>query len=355
MGTWAPLVPYAKSRADLDEAQLGVLLLCLGFGSMLTMPFSSVLATRFGCRAVLTLSSAVLALCLPLMATLSNQSSLAVTLFVFGASLGLLDVTVNLHATIVEKASGRSMMSGFHGMYSLGGLIGAALVSGLLSLGQSPLLAALCSVALIFLLILGFARHLLNYSVESPRAKLAWPRGKILLIGILCFITFMAEGAVLDWGALFLKTLRGFPASRAGLGYASFAVAMTIGRIFGDRVVDNLGGKRILIGGGLGAVAGFGLVVSVPFGWVSLLGFTLVGLGASNVVPVLFTQVGRQTAMPVGAAIATITTLGYAGILLGPAAIGFVAHASSLVVALGLVALALLAVPFATKTVMSED
>jgi predicted MFS family arabinose efflux permease len=265
-----------------------------------------------------------------------------------------MDVTMNIQATIVEKASGRSMMSGFHGLFSVGGLVGATLLSGLLWLNLTPLVAVLCPLAIIGLLIAGFSRDLLGYSVENEGPHFAWPRGKVFIIGVLCFITFMVEGSVLDWGAVFLKTLRGLPPSQAGLGYAAFAVAMTVGRLWGDRLVDALGGKKILVGGGFCAATGLALVVLVPFAWVSLLGFTLVGIGASNLVPVLFTQAGQQKAMPAGVAIAAITTIGYVGILLGPAVIGFIAHASSLSLALGLVALSLLAVPLAAKTVMSQ-
>jgi MFS family permease len=191
--------------------------------------------------------------------------------------------------------------------------------------------------------------------MESQGPHFAWPRGKVFIIGMLCFITFMVEGSVLDWGALYLKTSRGLPPSQAGLSYTAFAVTMTVGRLWGDRVVDALGGKKILVGGGLCAATGLALVIVVPFALASLLGFALVGIGASNVVPVLFTQAGRQKTMPAGVAIAVITTIGYVGMLLGPAAIGFIAHASSLTLALGLVALSLLTVPLAAKTVMSQD
>ncbi|RYX86290.1 MFS transporter [bacterium] len=355
VGAWAPLIPYVKDRAGLDEAQLGFLLLCLGFGSILTMPLTGMLASRFGCRGVIAVASILLALCLPLLATFSSIPLLAATLFVFGAALGTADVTVNIQATIVEKASGRAMMSGFHGLYSVGGLIGSAALSGLLWLKLGPFASILFASGLIVLLIARFAKDLLPYGSESHEPLFAFPRGKVIVIGLLCFITFMAEGSVLDWSAVFLTTLRGVDSSQAGLGYAAFAIAMTVGRLGGDRIVEVLGGKKILIFGGLCAAIGFGLVVLVPFAPVSLLGFTMVGLGASNIVPVLFTEAGRQKIMPAGLAISAITTIGYTGILTGPATIGFIAHASSLLFSMGLVALSLLAVPLAANKVLSLD
>ncbi len=143
--------------------------------------------------------------------------------------------------------------------------------------------------------------------------------------------------------------------AQAGLGYVAFAVAMTVGRLAGDRVVDALGGQKILIGGGLCAAPGLGLAVLVPSAPVTLLGFTFVELGASNLVAVLFTQAGRQKAMPAGVAIAAITSTDYLGSLAGPAFIGFVAHATNLALAPGLVAVSLLAIPLAAKTVMAHN
>ncbi|BCM90511.1 inner membrane protein YbjJ [Abditibacteriota bacterium] len=357
VGVWAPIIPYVKSRAALNEAQLGFLLLCLGVGSILTMPVTGMLASRLGCRAVISVSALLLALCLPLLATFSSVPLLAVTLFIFGAALGTADVTVNIQATIVEKASGRAMMSGFHGLYSVGGLVGASALSGLLWLGLSPLVAISFASAIILLLVVRFTKDLLPYGNmnEGREPLFAFPRGKVFLIGLLCFIIFLAEGSMLDWSALFLTTLRGVPEAQAGLGYAAFAIAMTVGRLGGDRIVEALGGKKILIGGGLCAAMGLGLVVLVPFAAIALLGFTMVGLGCSNIVPVLFTEAGRQKAMPVGLALSAITTIGYTGILTGPASIGFVAHAASLSLSMGLVALSILAVPLSATKVMARD
>jgi MFS family permease len=166
----------------------------------------------------------------------------------------------------------------------------------------------------------------------------------VLFIGVLCFIFFLTEGAVLDWSAVFLTSVRNVDASYAGLGYAAFASTMTIGRLSGDKIVQRFGNTKILAFGGICAATGFALVTLVPFWPMALLSFALVGVGCSNVVPVLFTSVGRQTVMPENVAVPAITTLGYAGILLGPAAIGFVAQAASLSVAFLIVALMLVGV-----------
>ncbi len=349
IAAWAPLVPYAKVRANLDEGTLGLLLLCLGVGSILAMPISGALAARFGCRRVLSGGTILICLALPLLATMTSLPWLVAALFLFGAGLGTVDSTVNLQAVIVERASGKTMMSGFHGMFSLGGIIGAAGVSVLLGLGLSPLGATLVVNGVLLVALFKAAPHLLPYGSESSGPAFAIPHGVVLFIGILCFIVFLAEGAVLDWSAVFLTTERAVDTAYAGLGYAAFALTMTVGRLTGDSVVHRLGAKRVIIYGGSIAAAGFLLATLAPMWQAALLGYALVGAGCSNIVPVLYTAVGKQTLMPEAIAVPAITTIGYAGILAGPALIGFVAHGSSLSIAFGLIAISLVAVAASGK------
>jgi predicted MFS family arabinose efflux permease len=344
IAAWAPLVPYAKQRLGADEATLGMLLLCLGAGSLITMPISGALATRFGCRRVIWTASLCSCASLSALAWAPTPFALAAALLVFGAGIGGIDVTANIQAVIVEQAAGKPMMSGFHGLFSGGGIAGAAAVSGLLEAGASPLLATLAVDAAILVLLLAFGRHLLPYGAVGDSAFFALPRGIVLLIGGLCFITFLAEGAMLDWSAVFLTSLRAVEPAHAGAGYAAFSIAMTGGRLLGDRVVHALGGPTVLLAGGLAAAAGLALTVIVPSWAAAFLGFALVGLGASNIVPVLYSALGRQQVMPANLAVSAVTTLGYLGILAGPALIGFVAQATSLSAALLCVAGMLLVV-----------
>ncbi|MGY2171185.1 MFS transporter [Pseudomonas gingeri] len=349
VAAWAPLVPYAKARAGLDEGTLGLLLLCLGVGSIIAMPVAGALASRFGCRRVLTVGTLLICLALPLLATVSSLPLLILGLFLFGAGLGSVDSTVNLQAVIVERASGKTMMSGFHGLFSLGGIAGAAGVSALLGLGLSPLAAIGVVIVLLILALLKAAPHLLPYGSESSGPAFAVPHGVVLFIGLLCFVVFLAEGAMLDWSAVFLNAERQVPDAYAGLGYAAFALTMTLGRLTGDAIVRRLGAKRVIVIGGITAAAGLALSTLAPAWEAALLGYALVGAGCSNIVPVLYTAVGKQKVMPESIAIPAITTLGYAGILAGPAAIGFIAHASSLSLAFLLIALMLVGVAIGGK------
>ncbi|MEY4475656.1 MAG: hypothetical protein RL248_1423 [Pseudomonadota bacterium] len=352
MAAWAPLVPFAKERIGLNDATLGLLLLCIGIGSMLAMPLTGVLTAKWGCRLVILLAGTVLCLDLPLLVLMNTPVTMAFALLVFGAAMGIIDVAMNIQAVIVEKASGRTMMSGFHGLFSVGGIAGAGGVSALLWLGLSPLTAIIATVILMVILLLTTNKNLLHDSGEPHDGpQFILPRGWVMFVGFLCFVMFLAEGSVLDWSAVFLTTLPGMNPSQAGIGYALFAIAMTLGRLNGDRIVNSLGRYKVLLIGSLCAAIGIILVISVANSITALIGFMLVGLGASNVVPILFTAAGNQTVMPANLAVASITTIGYIGILAGPAAIGFIAQLSNLSVAFGCVALLLLTVTASARTV----
>ncbi|WPP01602.1 MFS transporter [Pseudomonas sp. HR96] len=349
MASWAPLVPLVKTRAGLDDGALGLLLLGLGCGSIVAMPLAGYLTTRLGCKRVILGSGLLICLMLPLLACLANVPALAAAVLLFGAGMGSLDCAMNIQALMVERAGGKPRMSGFHGLFSFGGILGAVGMTGLLSLGLSPLLAVLCVIALTLLVMYRAAAHLLPYGNEREGPLFAIPHGVVLFLGILCFIVFLAEGAMLDWSAVFLVSWRSIDPTYAGLGYAAFAVTMTLGRLLGDRVVARLGGVRVVWLGGLCAAGGLALALLVPVWPAALVGFALLGGGCSNLVPVFYSAVSRQTLMPQSTAIPAMTSLGYAGILVGPAAIGGVAHLSNLPVALGMLIVALLFVAFCSR------
>ncbi len=336
VSAWATLVPYAKARLVLDEADLGLLLLCVGVGSLVAMPFAGTLTGRFGCRKVLLASLPVFLGVLPLLASVESTAIMALCLLVFGASMGLMDVALNIQSVFVEQAAGKPLMSGFHGLYSVGGAVGAGGMVVLLGL-MPPLYAVGVACAALVALLAAYGRHFIPYGSGGGGPLFVVPRGIVLLIGVLCFIMYLGEGTILDWSALFMTVERGVEPSRAGLAYGCFSVTMVLGRLFGDRIVQRFGDARILFWGSLCAAAGFGVVIAAPWAWASFLGFAVVGIGVSNIVPVLFSATARQTFMPLSLAISAVTTIGYSGVLTGPALMGFVAHASSLFVVFGIV------------------
>jgi predicted MFS family arabinose efflux permease len=322
---------------DMNPAELGLVLLCLGVGSLVAMPIAGRLTSRFGCRLVIVSSGVIASLILPFLAIAATPLLLAGALSLFGAAIGTLDVSMNIQAVIIEKNHRRPLMSGFHGLFSVGGFVGAGGMALMLSAGLRPLMAcALMSAGIVAILCVA-APHLLPAAAGAERESPAFavPHGAVIFLGMVCFAVFLAEGATLDWGALFLTTYDGFTPDRGGLGYAVFAVAMTVGRLTGDRAIRRWGRKRVMTLGGLCAAAGFFTATLAPAAEIALAGFLLIGMGASNIAPILFTGAGRQRDMPPAAAISAVSTLGYVGILAGPALIGFVAHISSLHVAFG--------------------
>ena len=250
VSAWATLVPYAKARLVLDEADLGLLLLCVGVGSLVAMPFAGTLTGRFGCRKVLLASLPVFLGVLPLLASVESTAIMALCLLVFGASMGLMDVALNIQSVFVEQAAGKPLMSGFHGLYSVGGAVGAGGMVVLLGL-MPPLYAVGVACAALVALLAAYGRHFIPYGSGGGGPLFVVPRGIVLLIGVLCFIMYLGEGTILDWSALFMTVERGVEPSRAGLAYGCFSVTMVLGRLFGDRIVQRFGDARILFWGSL--------------------------------------------------------------------------------------------------------
>jgi predicted MFS family arabinose efflux permease len=351
--SWAPQVPLAKARLGIDDGVLGLALLGMGAGAMVAMPLAGFLAARFSSRLITALGGLVICLSLPLIILAPDALALGLALFLFGAATGSMDVAMNVQAAAVEARGGRPLMSSFHGMFSDGGLIGAGGASLLLGLGLSPLAVALVVSGLMLALLAAQAGSMLPPERGAAQAGMRFtlPRGIVLVLGLLTFVLFQAEGAILDWSAVFLHEARGQDPAVAGLGYAMFAVAMAVMRLAGDGITSRFGGEAVVRLGSALAAAGFLLAILTPWPVAGLIGFALVGVGAANVVPVLFSAAGRVPGMAPGMAISTIATLGYCGILVGPAAIGFIADHLGLPAALGIVAALLVATAASARAV----
>jgi predicted MFS family arabinose efflux permease len=334
---WAPMVPFAKARTGLGTANFGVVLIGLGVGAVAIMPLVSWGLGRYGARRCMAASCILLTMALPLLAILSSPLGLALALLCFGFGLGGLDAGMNAQAVEVEARSGRPLMSGFHGMFSVGGLTGSLGLTLLLAAGLS-VWAGACVITAIFAVIWVSRTRGLLQGLE-PRHPDADRRGwraalnpLVLLIGGLCFIAFLGEGATLDWSALFLHA-KGLPTAYGGIGYAAFSVTMAAGRLTGDGVVKRCGVVPVLRISALTAALGWAAAVLLP-GAGSVAGFALIGLGASNIVPLLFGAAARVRAVPASVSIPVISAVGYAGMLAGPAMVGFAASATSLAAAL---------------------
>ena len=337
MASWAPLIPFTKSRLNINDYTLGLLLFCVAAGAMLVMPFAGRLITKFGYRKLILICALVFCGDLLLMISVLSPEGMAMALLIFGVVNGLLDVSMNSLAVVVERESGQARMSGFHGFYSIGNIVGAGGVSLLLWAGFVPLQAILLIVLLIALIVMLASSHLLTiHPQEASKLKgtlqvLSDPG--ILFIALLCFFTFLIEGAMLDWSAILLHAERGIEKSQAGFGFTFYSIAVAIGRLYGDRLINAIGRQRMLMMGGLCAASGMFLTVSVDNPISAIVGLILTGMGLANIVPILFTAVGNQSRVQANLALPAVTLIGYMGLLSGPALIGLIAHRFSLTVA----------------------
>ncbi len=363
---WAPLIPYAQQRLSLNHADFGGLLLCGGLGSMIAMPATGYLIQKLGCRSIIAVFLLVLMLTLPLMTLALSAAMLAILLFVFGSAAGGLGVVINYQAVVVEKKLTRNLMSSFHGMCSLGGLSGVMAVTLLLSVGLSPFVSAVIVGFILLILLCVAVPHSLKKSeisdlntqeldksrnsLDAPHdvnvsKKWMLPQPLILVFGLMCFIAFLIEGSAMEWSGIYLVDQYKIDAAYAGLAYTFFAIAMTIGRLTGHWVLRFLGEKQTIIYGAILAAIGLSIVIVAPVWTVALLGYLFMGLGCANIVPIIFSQVGRQNLMPKAVALSYVSTMAYSGVLLGPAFIGLGSEIFSLTAVFTVLALAVILIP----------
>ena len=349
MGCCAPFFPFIKENVSADKSEFGLLLLCLGIGAIIAMPIAGIVSAKRGSKPMILLGGFLMALLIPILVVVESQSILAIIIFLLGASLGTLDVAMNVHAVEVEKIEKRSLMSNFHAQFSIGGLIGAGLMTVFLFFGFSILISSFISASITFTAMTLTVNRLLNVSTVE-KTKFMLPKGVVILLAIFAAIIFLIEGAVVDWGALLIIDRELTTPESAGIGYILFSVAMVIARLLGDGIVKAIGEFKVLIFGVIITILGILIIVLSNITIIALSGFMFIGLGVANLVPIFFSAAGRQSVMPPAIAIASVTTTGYAGILLGPVIIGYVAEVTSLSIGFSiLIPLIVLIVIFSRK------
>ncbi|GAA4432627.1 MFS transporter [Ravibacter arvi] len=340
------MVPVVKERLALDDSGIGGLLLFLGAGAIVTMPATGWLISRIGSKMVILLATILLGITLPSLLATNTPALTAVVLFLFGSGIGAIDVGVNAQGLQIQDIGKKPVMSSLHGWFSIGGLAGPMVILLLDYFNIIPFYALVIVSVLLIFLVFGVSSHLLKAGIEretaggredgkKPGGGVAWLHPRVLFLGVMCFIVFLAEGAVLDWSGIFLRDVKVVEENLLGLGYAAFSVAMAFMRLVGDKVVSKIPGRVIVATGSFVTATGF--LVAVMASWLPLIlfGFVLVGLGAANIVPIFFSESGRVKGVPATAAIAAVTTIGYAGQLAGPAALGFIAEKAGLSVSFG--------------------
>lgn len=345
LSAWVPLVPLARQRLHLNDAGLGLVLLALGAGALVSMPLAGMVIARIGSRQAILISSMVFFAMLPLLASLTSIPLMIFCLFIFGAANGIMDISMNAQGVSVERLAAKPIFSSLHGMFSIGGIIGASICGGLMHLGLTPVAAASLIVSAMAILVLVQATALLpGKDGRTERKHFNRPTGLVALLGLLAFAGAMTEGAMMDWSAVFLHFNRGFDETGAGLGFAAFSATMAIGRLTGDKIVGRFGADMTIRIGSVLAAAGLCLVTMSDLAAVVVAGFALTGLGLANVLPQLFGMAGKLPGFSPGVAISAVATLAYAGILAGPPLIGPLATLTSLPLALSMLAGAMLLV-----------
>jgi MFS family permease len=340
-GIWAGHIPAFKQKFQLSDSSLSIVLLAVAVGSIFLMPLAGQAVRHFGSRCCIAVSLACLAFCLVLIALAPSLMLFVVAALLFGAAKGGVDVGINAQAVVVEKCYGQPIMSSFQALWSVGGLAGGFLTSAALGLGFTPVFNLVCIGSLIVLLDLLYYSHLMDdaSSSEGECGKPFRMPGKALLyVAILTFISLFSEGALQDWAAVYMRQVVAVPVSIAAVGYAGYSTAMALGRFVGDRVVGFFGEHFVMRLSGVLIIVGIVAALLLPSPVWAIAGFAVAGLGNSNLVPILFSAAGRDPILGPGPGIATVTTVGFCGFLIGPAVIGLMSKFFGLPVALSLVA-----------------
>ncbi len=330
--SWASRIPDIQHKLALSEAGLGGVLFALPVGQLISLPFSGWLIPRFGSRQILLAAAILSPSTLILLALANSVVMLSMALFLFGLILNLINIAMNTQAVGVENLYGRSIMASFHGLWSLAGFTGAAIGTLFLSAGFPPFIHFVIIAVAGILMALSVHKHTLpdKQCNEAKQPLFVKPDRQLMLLGLIAFSCMVCEGAMADWGGVYFKKIVHAPVNLTILGYVVFMGTMATGRFLGDFLVTKFGVKRILQVSGLLITSGLLTAVFFTSLIPATLGFFFVGFGVSCVVPVVYAQAGKSEKMPSALALATVSTIGFLGFLLGPPLIGFIGEAAGL-------------------------
>jgi fucose permease len=330
IATWISRIPAVQSSLRLTNFELGLTLLASALGALCSIPVAGFLVGRFGSKRVSVVTSALFCLSLVLPALAWNAIPLAAALYIFGALAAAMDVAMNSQAVEVEKMMERPTMSRFHGMFSLGAMVGAAAGGAVAARGVETLphfaVSGVLNVAAV--MVVGgwlLESHDAHKNADHRLPFRSMPR-VLLALSAIGFCILLAEGAMADWTALYLRQVLKAGAGAAAAGYSVFSAAMATMRFLGDMVTTRLGPQRAVRMGSLVAAVGLGWALCVRDGAWAMPGFGVAGCGFSIIIPLVFGSAGRVKGVAPGAGIASVTGIGYAGFIVGPPAIGFLSQ-----------------------------
>lgn len=355
--SWVARIPAVRDQAGLNPSELGLALLAMAVGALVAFPATAWLVAHHGSRRVTTVSAVLMCALLPLPALASNLTALAAALALFGAAMGAMDVAMNAQALSVQKLYGRSINSSIHAMFSVGGLAGAAGGGMLAAVALTPLLHFAAAAATLALLTLIAAPRLLPTPTDEARGGkvFALPSRAMLALGLVAFCGSVVEGSIADWSGIYLRDALNTDEGFAAAGYAVFSLAMTVGRLGGDRVIDRCGAVATLHAGAAVAAIALGIALALADPLAALIGFAVVGVGMAVVFPLAFSASGQIRVGTSGSALAAVATMGYSGGLIGPPFIGFAAHTLSLVAGLAIVVVLCAAIAVLARAVAPAE
>ena len=333
--SWASRIPDIKTALHLNDAMFGTILFALPVGQFLMMPFSGKLVTRFGSYRIIPLALPAYTICLSFLGLVQSGWQLALALFLFGICGNACNISINTQGVAAEKIYRRSIMSSFHGGWSLAGFTGALIGIAMINLHVSPFHHFATIILVVWMIVwinypfLVRSKH--RAGQDEPRRKFfGRPDTSLLQLGIIGFCSTASEGAMFDWSGIYFKDVVHAPASLVVLGYTSFMIMMASGRFVADYFVSKIGRKRLMQICGLMISAGLFTAVFFPYLISCTIAFMLVGLGVSSMVPSVYSAAGRHSKIPTGIALATVSSVSFLGFLMGPPLIGYISQAAGL-------------------------
>jgi len=331
--SWASRIPDLKALMNLSDAELGSILLALPLGQLLTMPVSGRLTTIFGSRRMLTIGGPLYALGLTGLALATAGWQLAFFLFLFGIAGNICNIALNTQGVAAESYYGKPIMTSFHGAWSIGGFSGALIGLLMVNLHLTPLVHFCIIATVVWLHISINYRYLIGGQKPTSEKKPSFftkPQGVLVQLGVIGFCSMATEGAMFDWSGVYFKEIVKAPNTLVILGYASFMIMMASGRFVGDKIISRYGRKRSLQVSGVIISTGMFISVIFPYLVPATIGFMMVGVGVSGIVPMVYSIAGTNTKVSPGIALAMVSGVSYFGFLMGPPLIGYISALSSL-------------------------
>jgi len=334
--TWASRIPDIKSFLNLSEGELGSILFALPLGQLTAMPFSGKIVTRFSSRKVLIFAMPFYAFCLTFIGLAEKPWQLALTLYLFGICANFSNIAINTQGVYTEQIFKKPIMGSFHGSWSLAGFCGALVALVMVKFNLTPyqhFMIVFASVGIIILInyrFLAKVKSVIKVEKEVKKTRFKMPEKSLIWLGVMGFCCMASEGIMFDWSGVYFKDIVKAPGALVILGYTSFMISMASGRFLSDILVRKFGAKKILLISGITISLGLYTAVIFPYLILCTIAFMMVGFGVSNVIPIIYSTVGRITTIPTGEALTIVTGISFLGFLMGPPIIGHIAELTSL-------------------------